>query len=428
MDQPIWTDVRTGARATLPATETEAVIHGTAWLAARVMQGMSLDTLFDALGPAPRTERALAAWLLDRSVAHALCFQPEQAAALQAAALSITRHYRIGRDATPAATGPTLLALTAPGDLMVNTPLDFLTNPTGVRLDLLYVDADVPARAMLPPHDVAIVAVSDAAPTVLDALARAYPVWPRPILNDPSRIHALVRDRLAATLAGQPGLCVAPTMRANRAALAEGASPVGHWPQLLRPTGAHGGQGLMLVDRPEALREAVAGSDAVEFFVCPFIDTRGADGFYRKYRIAFVDGAPFLCHMALSEHWMVHYLSAGMETSAAKRDAEAAAMAEFETGFAVRHAAALATLDKLIGLDYFSIDCAETNDGRLLVFEADIAAIIHDMDDPELFPYKSPTMRRCFAAFADLIARRARGSATSGRLPLSRHLLHAPAL
>ena len=427
MDQPVRTDVRTDARAASPPTETEAVVRGTAWLAARAMQGMGLDALFDALGPAPRTERALAAWLLDRSVVHALCFQPEQAAVLQAAALSITRHYRVGDGAT-ATTGPTLLALTAPGDLMVNTPLDFLTNPTDVRLDLLYVDADVPAQAMLPPHDVAIVAVSDAAPTVLDALARAYPVWPRPILNDPSRIHALVRDRLAATLAGQPGLCVAPTMRADRVALAKGASPVAGWPLLLRPTGAHGGQGLMLVDGPEALREAVAASDAAEFFVCPFIDTRDADGFHRKYRIAFVDGAPFLCHMAVSEHWMVHYLSAGMETNAAKRDAEAAAMAEFETGFAVRHAAALATLDKLIGLDYFSIDCAETNDGRLLVFEADIAAIIHDMDDPELFPYKSPTMRRCFAAFADLIARRARGSATSGRLPLSRHLLHAPAL
>jgi hypothetical protein len=426
MDQPIWTDLRTDTRAALPPVETEAVIRGTAWLAARVMQGMGLDALFDALGPAPRTERALAAWLLDRSVAHALCFQPEQAAALQAAALSITRHYRVAGGA--ATTGPTLLALTAPGNLMVNTPLDFLTNPTGVRLDLLYVDADVPARAMLPPHDVAIVAVSDAAPSVLDALAPAYPVWPRPILNDPSRIHALVRDRLAATLAGQSGLCVAPTLRAERAVLAKGLSPVADWPQLLRPTGAHGGQGLMLVDGPSALREAVAGSEAAEFFVCPFIDTRGADGFYRKYRIAFVDGAPFLCHMAVSEHWMVHYLSAGMETNAAKRDAEAAAMAEFETGFAVRHAAALATLDRLIGLDYFSIDCAETNDGWLLVFEADVAAIIHDMDDPALFPYKSPAMRRCFAAFAALIARRTSGGATSGRLPLSPRLLHAPAL
>jgi hypothetical protein len=426
MDQSIWTDRRTNTRAALPPVETEAVIRGTAWLAARVMQGMGLDALFDALGPAPRTERVLAAWLLDRSVAHALCFQPEQAAALQAAALSITRHYRIAGGA--ATTGPTLLALTAPGDLMVNTPLDFLTNPTGVRLDLLYVDADVPARAMLPPHDVAIVAVSDAAPSALDALARAYPVWPRPILNDPSRIHALVRDRLAATLAGQPGLCVAPTLRAERDVLAEGLSPVAGWPQLLRPAGAHGGHGLMLVDGPSALREAVAGSGADEFFVCPFIDTRGADGFYRKYRIAFVDGAPFLCHMAVSEHWMVHYLSAGMETNAAKRDAEAAAMAAFETGFAVRHAAALATLDRLIGLDYFSIDCAETDDGRLLVFEADVAAIIHDMDDPALFPYKSAAMRRCFAAFAALIARRASGGATSGRPPLSPRLLHAPAL
>ncbi|MEJ1978546.1 MAG: hypothetical protein WDN49_22960 [Acetobacteraceae bacterium] len=42
----------------------------------------------------------------------------------------------------------------------------------------------------------------------------------------------------------------------------------------------------------------------------------------------------------------------------------------------------------MIGLDYFSIDCSEDRDGRLLVFEADVAAIIHSMDPPDLYPYR----------------------------------------
>ena len=50
--------------------------------------------------------------------------------------------------------------------------------------------------------------------------------------------------------------------------------------------------------------------------------------------------------------------------------------------------------------------CAETRDGRLLVFEADAAAIVHLMDPPDLFPYKQPQMRRVFAAFEDLLRRR----------------------
>ena len=47
-----------------------------------------------------------------------------------------------------------------------------------------------------------------------------------------------------------------------------------------------------------------------------------------------------------------------------------------------------------IGLDYFTVDCAETKNGSLLIFEADNTAIVHDMDPPDIFPYKSPQMRK----------------------------------
>jgi hypothetical protein len=111
--------------------------------------------------------------------------------------------------------------------------------------------------------------------------------------------------------------------------------------------------------------------------------------------------------MALSEHWMVHYLNAGMTESATKRSAEAQAMANFETGFAARHARAFAALHKVLGFDFYSIDCAETREGKLLIFEADTAAIIHLMDPPDLFPYKHPQMHRVFAAFDRMLQRRA---------------------
>lgn len=80
-------------------------------------------------------------------------------------------------------------------------------------------------------------------------------------------------------------------------------------------------------------------------------------------------------------------------------------MAQFQHTFARRHAAAFAALNDVIGLEYYSIDCAETPDGRLLVFEADNAAIIHMMDPPELFAYKRPHMQAVFAAFAEMLTR-----------------------
>ena len=82
-------------------------------------------------------------------------------------------------------------------------------------------------------------------------------------------------------------------------------------------------------------------------------------------------------------------------------------MEGFDADFAVRHADAFSALHRRIGLDYFGIDCAELPDGRLLLFEADVAMIVHDLDPEELFPYKKPAMHRLFAAFQAELARTA---------------------
>ena len=60
-----------------------------------------------------------------------------------------------------------------------------------------------------------------------------------------------------------------------------------------------------------------------------------------------------------------------------------------------------------VGLDYFIVDCAENKDGKLLIFEADNTAVVHNMDLPEVFPYKPTQMRAIFEAFAAMLYRRA---------------------
>ena len=110
--------------------------------------------------------------------------------------------------------------------------------------------------------------------------------------------------------------------------------------------------------------------------------------------------------MAVSQNWMIHYLNAGMTESADKRVDEAQAMMHFDAAFAVRHRDAFTALHGRLGFDCYSIDCSELSDGRLLVFEADSAAIIHLMDPEAMFPYKHVQMRRVFDAFGDLLRRR----------------------
>jgi hypothetical protein len=129
---------------------------------------------------------------------------------------------------------------------------------------------------------------------------------------------------------------------------------------------------------------------------------------FRKYRIVFVDGRPYACHMAIADRWDIWYLNAGMAFSESKRLEEQRFMRDFDGDFAVRHQAALAAIADRVGLDYFTIDCAENKNGELLIFEADNTAVVHNMDSPQLFPYKPPQMRKIFDAFAAMLDRRAR--------------------
>jgi len=174
---------------------------------------------------------------------------------------------------------------------------------------------------------------------------------------------------------------------------------------------SHAGTDLQKVDDGTALRDYLGGHAAGEFYLAPFVDYSGPDGQFRKYRIVLIDGKPFICHLAISSHWMVHYLNAGMDDSAAKRAEEAAGMVGFDDGFAQRHAAALAEIDARIGLPFLGIDCAETRDGRLLIFEVDNAMVVHAMDDPGKYPYKGPAMDKVFRAFEAMLHRAAQPAA-----------------
>jgi hypothetical protein len=164
---------------------------------------------------------------------------------------------------------------------------------------------------------------------------------------------------------------------------------------------------MVKADGPADVAAFLAAHADATAYVIPFVDYAGPDGLYRKQRIAFVEGRPFASHMAVSERWMVHYLNAGMAESPDKRAEEARFMADFDTGFAVRNAEALACLARTFGLDYFGVDCAEGPDGRLILFEADVAMIVHDLDPPDLYPYKGPVMHRLMDAFVAALRRRA---------------------
>jgi hypothetical protein len=311
-----------------------------------------------------------------------------------------------------------LLAIMGPGDLMANAPLSFLIEDSGIALTMLYLLPGEPMPRQLPAHDVAIIAISDASQThgLLQQLAHAVPTWPKPVLVQPEGIMRTSRERAYGLLKDAPGVYVPPTAQTTRQALnalcaghgvLQDVLPNGAFPLIIRPLDSHAGYGLEKVDDGQALAQYLAASAEAEFVIASFIDYRGPDGLYRKYRVVLVDGVPFASHMGVSAHWMIHYLNAGMVESAEKRAEEEAFMRDFDTGFAHRQRVGLRSVHERFGLEYLVIDCAETLDGALFVFEVDPGAVVHSMDPVDMFAYKVPAMQKVFDAFHALLRRKA---------------------
>jgi hypothetical protein len=312
-----------------------------------------------------------------------------------------------------------VLALAAATDMGSNTPIEFLLEESGIELLMLYVIPEVELPVPLPDHDIAIVIASDSE-DCRDALRKideAAARWPRPLLNPPRLVCNLDRDKLHQLLRGIEGLDIPATVAVTRAQLSDVAqssllfSDVEaelEFPVIVRPRGSHAGVGLAKVDDRAAIVRYLAERPEQEFFVSRFVDYANEDGLFRKYRVVFVDGRPYACHMAIADRWDIWYLNAGMSDSAAKRLEEETFMRTFDIGFGRRHQTALAGMAKRIGLDYFTVDCAENRRGELLVFEADNTAVVHNMDLPNVFPYKPPQMRKIFEAFAAMLDLRVR--------------------
>lgn len=401
-------------RAALPATgstEFSAIAPlrslGVGALGRLVFEGAGLKEVWDGLIARVSANEADYGALLDLSTLVQMTGSKEKGLELQAAAIAGQRCYRTRHGAGRLK----VLAFMTAGDLMANTPIDFLLEGSDVELIVYFVDGRLPQPREVPDHDVAFLAIgqSDDGSRALTALGpEPFANWPRPVLNGhPALIAALSRDGVADRFAGQPTLVCPATRRVGRAVLEQVANGLTDlsdlhadlaFPVIARPLGSHAGNGLQKLESVAELETYLAEQPDAEFFVAAFVDYSGADGLFRKLRVVFVNGRPFVSHMAVSERWMVHYLNADMG-QAANRAEEAEAMASFDEGFAVRHGAAFDALTAALGLDYYGIDCAETRDGRLLVFETDVAMIVHAMDSAELYPYKKPAMAKLFNGF-----------------------------
>jgi len=326
--------------------------------------------------------------------------QNEFALEMQTKALSLQRVYRLAGPLNPKVR---LLVIFGPGNMQDNTPIEFVLDNSDVQMDMLFILAGQELPELIPEHDIAFVAIgeSDKNSPILTQLALLAIDWPRPILNHPDNIKNGARDACYRLLKDVDGLVVPRTVRWHRHDRLDM-----DFPMTIRPVDTQGGNGLRQVGGLSELDAYLDDFPSPEYYVAQFVDYRSTDGKFRKLRIVLIDAKPYVCHLAISESWMVHYLSAGMEASAEKRSEEALFMETFDDNFAVRYRHQLETIAKRLKLDYVTLDCAELDDGRLLLFEADSRGLIHAFDPIDVYPYKPPIMQKAFDAFRALLSDR----------------------
>ena len=176
-------------------------------------------------------------------------------------------------------------------------------------------------------------------------------------------------------------------------------------PVLVRPISTQGGHGMALLDTPDKLA-GMTVDDADAFYFIGFNDYRSADGYYRKYRMIFVDREVYPYHLAISKKWLVHYYSADMLEAPWKRDEEERFLTDPRAALGAKAMDAITAIARRMDMDYAGIDFSLLADGRVIVFEANATMLVHLHDPIDQFPYKYVHVPAIIAAFEAMVARR----------------------
>jgi tetratricopeptide (TPR) repeat protein len=295
-----------------------------------------------------------------------------------------------------------------------NVPFEALLPGTRNRRIKYAIDyATDDEDTQLPAFDAVFNAIGDpdiAAP-LGGRLARFESRCSRPLLNSSAAIARTSRHLLPALLDGLDDVSTAPCVRYEAPPVSLGALLTDNaiaFPLLARPVAAHGGDGLVLCDNMDTLENRLSTQEGAQY-LSAFRDCRSTDGFYRKYRVIYVDREPFPYHLVISPHWIAHYFSADMESHAWKLDEELRFLQDPLTALGERAMNAVTAIGQRLDLDYGGIDFTLLPDGQVFVFEANATMLAHYERGNGVLAHKNPHVQHIVDAFEHMLTRRTAG-------------------
>ncbi len=268
----------------------------------------------------------------------------------------------------------------------------------------------------LPPFRLVINSVScaDLNPGALQRIDQFLARFPGiPVINPPSKVLATTRAQNARRLGALKDVRFPRTeIFCNDGLPGEVADRLEArgfgYPLIVRLPGTQTGDSMSKEDTREALMQRLAETPAgVHLYAIEYIDCRDRKGFFHKTRAFFIDGVFFPVANLTSDHWQIHSADRYrvMSENLPSRRAEMRYLRDPEAHLGTRVYSALHEIARTIDLDFFGIDFTVGPDGRLLVFEVN-AAMRHNFDHAQTFPYTRPHLDRISSAFDLLVHRR----------------------
>ncbi len=229
------------------------------------------------------------------------------------------------------------------------------------------------------------------------------------LLNPPDAVLLTGRISNAERFKNLPFVKTATSLVANKENLQDSISVKKlldskvSFPVLIRSLGFQTGKHFELASTPDELVAIAHNLPGDELLVMEFLGVPDEQGYFRKYRVMFIDGEMYPLHLALSKHWKVHYFSAEMKDSIENRLKEKFFLENMHQSLGQKAWTALAAIKKSLGLDYAGVDFGLSSDGSVLVYEANATMIMALPPSDEIWDYRRKPIQKAKDAATQML-------------------------
>jgi alpha-ketoglutarate-dependent taurine dioxygenase/glutathione synthase/RimK-type ligase-like ATP-grasp enzyme len=180
------------------------------------------------------------------------------------------------------------------------------------------------------------------------------------------------------------------------------------FPIILRPAATHTGSGMQLVQDTDAFKRYFYSQPTGEdYYLIQYHELADPRGLYNKSRVFFIDGQLFPVAGLTHNQWNIHSGDrySVMDKNPWTQVREQAFLHDIAEFYGSEIVARLHKVSDIMNLDFFGIDFTVTESGELFIFEAN-AAMRHNFDHANAFPYTRPYLQRISQAFQNMVTKK----------------------